>query len=218
VPVWCVSPNEGRCLHRFFDTSPVSPSGRFLACLRQPSEDRLLRPGDRAAVVLVDLERGAETIVAQTAGWESQMGANINWGATDDDLLAADGDRLSDTLTVTCETASRIGMALHLQGTVRLPPEFAPEPDFAGHGRPEAFGYWTDARGATFTNEATLHAEFGGRLFTITLRAPGRFRLVHASTPDAPPARREGLCLEREEPACEATFVTTIAPADTTKE
>lgn len=92
VPVWCVTPGEGRCLHRFFDTSPVSPSGRYLACLRLPHEDRLPRPGEEAAVVLVDLVGGEERVVAHTAGWETQMGANINWGASDDELFFNDVD------------------------------------------------------------------------------------------------------------------------------
>jgi hypothetical protein len=92
IPVWCVTPHEGRCLHRFFDTSPLSPSGRYLACLRLPFEDRLPRPCEEAAVVLVDLETATEKIVAQTIGWESQMGANINWGASDDELIFNDVD------------------------------------------------------------------------------------------------------------------------------
>ena len=79
VPVWCLTPNEGRCLHRFFDTSPISPDGRRLACLRLPFEDRMNGPGERAQVVVVDLETGEERVVAETAGWEYQMGANLNW-------------------------------------------------------------------------------------------------------------------------------------------
>ncbi len=57
-----------------------------------PREDRLPRPGEAAEVVLVDLERGAERVVARTAGWETQMGANINWGQNDDELLFNDVD------------------------------------------------------------------------------------------------------------------------------
>ena len=92
VPIWCVTPGEGRAFHRFFDTSPISPSGRFLACLRMPFEDRLPRPGETAQIVVVDLEAGTEKTVAQTAGWETQMGANINWGASDDELFFNDVD------------------------------------------------------------------------------------------------------------------------------
>ena len=54
VPVYCVTPDEGRCLHRFFDTPPFSPSGRYLAVLRLPFEDRMPSPGDQAQIVLGD--------------------------------------------------------------------------------------------------------------------------------------------------------------------
>ena len=37
VPVWCATPGRGGCYHRFFDTSPISPSGRFLAVTRMPA-------------------------------------------------------------------------------------------------------------------------------------------------------------------------------------
>ena len=95
VPVWCLTPREGRCFHRFFDTSPLSQSQRFLACLRLPSETSYPVPGQKAAVILVDLASGEEKIVAQTAGWETQLGANINWGASDDELFFNDVDEKS---------------------------------------------------------------------------------------------------------------------------
>lgn len=92
IPVWCLTPNQGRCIHRFFDTSPISPSGRYVAVFRLPFEDRLDAPGDRGQVVLIDLTNGTERVVAETAGWESQMGPNINWGATDEMLAFNDVD------------------------------------------------------------------------------------------------------------------------------
>jgi len=92
VPVWCVTPGVGRCIHRFFDTPPFSPSGRYLAVLRLPFEDRLPAPGDTAEVVLVDLAEGGERVVATTAGWETQLGANLNWGPDDHTLLFNDVD------------------------------------------------------------------------------------------------------------------------------
>lgn len=95
-PVWCCTPNVGRSLHRFFDTSPISPDGRHLAVFRMPFEDRLNRPGDRGEVVLVDLQHGGERIVSTTAGWEPQMGCNLNW-AGDQHLVFNDVD--TDTWT-----------------------------------------------------------------------------------------------------------------------
>lgn len=57
VPVYLV-PGQ-RMLHRFFDTSPISPSGRYLALFRLPYENRAPVPGDAGDVVLVDLKTGS---------------------------------------------------------------------------------------------------------------------------------------------------------------
>jgi Tol biopolymer transport system component len=92
VPVWCVTPKEGRVFHRFFDTSPISPSGRYVALTRIPHEDRLPRPGDVAQVVLVDLETAEERVVAETRGWDTQLGAQAQWGADDTQLFFNDVD------------------------------------------------------------------------------------------------------------------------------
>ncbi|WP_168123369.1 hypothetical protein [Paenibacillus sp. HB172176] len=102
VPVWCVTPGEGGGLHRFFDTSPVSPSGRYLAVLRMPDRDRVNEPGETAEVVLVDLHTAEEQVVALTRGWEYQLGANINWGTDDHALYFNDVDTESWTPFVVC--------------------------------------------------------------------------------------------------------------------
>ena len=92
IPVWCITPSEGRAIHRFFDTSPVSPSGRYAAVFRLPREDRRPELGDVGQVVVIDLDTGAETVIAETPGFESQMGANINWGGSDSELFHNDFD------------------------------------------------------------------------------------------------------------------------------
>ena len=92
APVWCVTPDQPGCLHRFFDTSPISPSGRYLAVFQFPFEDRQPRPGEAGRVRLIDLETGKNRAVAETCGWEPQMGANINWGATDREMFFNDVD------------------------------------------------------------------------------------------------------------------------------
>ncbi|WP_308985793.1 hypothetical protein [Thalassobacterium sedimentorum] len=92
VPVWCMTPHRGACLHRFFDTCPISPSGRYLALFGMPFENRLNAPGDLGHVVLIDLQTGEERVVAQTAGWEPQLGANLNWGIDDHHLYFNDVD------------------------------------------------------------------------------------------------------------------------------
>ncbi|HEX9959237.1 MAG TPA: hypothetical protein VGA96_18345, partial [Fibrella sp.] len=78
VPVVKVS--SGRVIHRFFDTSPLSPSGRYLALFRFPQETRSPKPGEVGEVILVDRQTGQERVVAQSRGWEMQLGANVQWG------------------------------------------------------------------------------------------------------------------------------------------
>lgn len=95
VPVYCVTPNLDRTIHRFFDTSPFSPSGRYLGLTRLPFEDRLPSPGDVAEIVLVDLATGEERIVAETRGWDTQLGAQVQWGVTDNQLYYNDVDTIT---------------------------------------------------------------------------------------------------------------------------
>lgn len=92
VPVWCVTPHRPGCIHRFFDTSPISPSGRYLAVFQLPFEDRPPEPGETGKVCVIDLETGEDQVVAETRGWEPQMGANINWGGSDHELFFNDVD------------------------------------------------------------------------------------------------------------------------------
>jgi len=92
VPVYCVTPNNGRTIHRFFDTSPFSPSGRYMALFRMPYEDRLPSPGDSGEIVVIDLHSGEETVAASTCGWEPQMGTNLQWAGSDEALLYNDVD------------------------------------------------------------------------------------------------------------------------------
>lgn len=83
---------NGRIIHRFFDTSPLSPSGKFLALFRFPYEDHSPVPGDAGDVVIVDMKSGKERVVAKSRGWEMQLGAQVQWGASDSELYFNDVD------------------------------------------------------------------------------------------------------------------------------
>lgn len=83
---------SGRIIHRFFDTSPISPSGRYVGLFRLPNENRPPQPGQTGEVVLVDLQTGQERVIAETRGWETQMGANVQWGNSDTELYYNDVD------------------------------------------------------------------------------------------------------------------------------
>ena len=130
-----ITPGRPGCFHRFFDTSPFSPSGRLACLLQVPFEDHVNEPGDRAAVVVVDLETGEEHEVAQTAGWEFQMGANLQWGEDDDTLLFTDVDT---------NTWEPHGVRLRWRTGER-----APFPRGIYHASP-------DGRAAAVTNPATM--------------------------------------------------------------
>jgi len=90
VPVYCVTPDDTGYIHRFYDSSPFSPSGRYFAVTRLPFEDRLPKPGDVAEIAIVDLETGELRTVAETRGWDVQLGAQLQWGADDRTLLYND--------------------------------------------------------------------------------------------------------------------------------
>jgi len=92
VPVWCITPNLDGCIHRFFDASSISPSGRYVGLCRLLAEDRVPQPGDPAEIILVDLHTGAQETVAETRGWDTQMGAHVQWGADDTELFFNDMD------------------------------------------------------------------------------------------------------------------------------
>ena len=117
------------------------------------------------------------------------------------------------TITAKSDEPQSLGLSLHLQGKVRLPDTFQPDPSFA-KGRPPAFGYWTDVQTASFRDSASFDVDYGSTALRVTFQLPGEFRVWHASTPDAPPDRREGFYLETE--GTSATFKTTFEPAVST--
>ena len=80
VPAFRVTRAVPGCFHRFFDTSPISPDGRYLATTRLAAEDRLPTPGDVAEVVVIDLETGQPSYVAPTRGADTQLGCGAQWG------------------------------------------------------------------------------------------------------------------------------------------
>jgi hypothetical protein len=115
-------------------------------------------------------------------------------------MLSIEGDALVEVVEVRAGSTRdggepAIGLPTHLQGEVVVTDAFRPDPDFA-KGRPAGFQRWTDVRTATFQKTASLDVEVGGKKFRITWTAPGAFRLSVATSPDAPPRRRQTVYLE----------------------
>jgi len=120
VPVWCITPPElSGCIHRFFDTSPVSPSGRYVALTRLPDETGPPGPGEEGEVVLVDLETGEVEVVACTRGFDTQLGAQTQWGRTDEELYFNDMDT-EDWRPYAVRLDPRSGTRTELDGPVYM--------------------------------------------------------------------------------------------------
>ena len=95
-PTWIITPPNVSTIHRFFDSSPFSPSGRFLGLTRIPnlfknsddsSHSNDLPTGGEAEVVVIDLLKGTERVVFRTRAWGAQLGAQVQWGDKDTDLF-----------------------------------------------------------------------------------------------------------------------------------
>ncbi len=125
--------------------------------------------------------------------------------------LTIEGNQLIDTATVesTASTPQKLGLAIQLQGKVRLPDSFAADTTLKT-GRPEPFGYWRDVRSASFRDRAEFDVTYGSVVMHVSIATPGEFKLWHASTPDVPPKRRESFYVETT--GTSATFTTTFAP------
>lgn len=87
IPVRQVSAAGVPTIHRFYDTSPVSPSGRYIALTEFDYEDRLPSPGDEASVVVRELSTGTPVFRTRTLAWDTQVGAHAQWGALDSQLF-----------------------------------------------------------------------------------------------------------------------------------
>lgn len=119
VPVWCVTPSLTGVIHRFYDTCPISPSGRYLALTRMPNEHRLPEPGEAAEIVLVDLTTGETRVAAATRGWDTQLGAQVQWGRNDSELYYNDVD-VFDWKAFGVKLNPFTGEVRELEGTVYM--------------------------------------------------------------------------------------------------
>lgn len=90
VPILRLTPDDGFYIHTYYDVSPWSPSGRYLAVTKVPYQDRYPVLGDTADVCVIDLRDRTIQTLYSTKSWGYQTGANVNWGATDRYLYTND--------------------------------------------------------------------------------------------------------------------------------
>ncbi len=79
-PVFRVTPKDGIFIHTFFDRSPLSPCGRYILCLRMPFQERRPKPGEKAEICLINLEKETLEVLYETTGWDVQTAAHQQWG------------------------------------------------------------------------------------------------------------------------------------------
>lgn len=58
VPTWVITSWNTSSVHRFFDSSPFSPSGRYVGVTRLHSEGTDITPKSTADIVVIDLKKG----------------------------------------------------------------------------------------------------------------------------------------------------------------
>eukprot|EP00605_Chrysophyceae_sp_TOSAG23-4_P001023 GSChrysophyteH1.ASY1.ANO1.1124.1 assembled CDS len=117
VPAWILTDSSDNYIHRFFDSCPMSPSGRYIALTRLPDllQQQMLRPSHAvvdhsAKVVVLDLEEGREVFSDKTDAWAAQLGAQVQWGASDEQLMY--NGYLKDSAELQCTTASGSGLPI----------------------------------------------------------------------------------------------------------
>ncbi len=117
--------------------------------------------------------------------------------------LRITGDLLEDRVKVETrdQREHKIGLALHVQGRVRVPAAFGDDTEFP-------LKHWAGARTAEFPNEVALLVDYPGLVLEVKVSAGALLRVTHASTPDVAPHRRESLYFEVG--GQRAEFVTTM--------
>lgn len=81
-------------IHRFFDTSPFSPSGRYVAFTRMSDKVPIL--GRSAEIIVYDIATKVEHEIDTTKAWDSQIGAHVQWGINDSQLFYNKLEYLAD--------------------------------------------------------------------------------------------------------------------------
>jgi urease beta subunit len=117
IPVVCVTPGDCSAIHRFYDTSPISPSGIYIGLTRFYFEDRLPAPGDAAQVIVINLKTGKTVYETDTLAWDTQVGAHVQWGA-DDSALFFNRMNKTDWHPYGCRVDIHTGTETRLEGTV----------------------------------------------------------------------------------------------------
>ena len=88
---WAISNRSSDNIHRFFDSSPFSPSGRYVAHSEFPSSPNNINGHNSINLEVVirvyDLKYNISSFVDKSSVWGSQVGSHAQWGASDEYLI-----------------------------------------------------------------------------------------------------------------------------------
>ena len=113
--VAAITPPDEAHMHTYYDVCPWDQSGRYVACLRLPFEDRDPAPGDAATLCVIDLANRTVRDVWETTGWGFQTAAHQQWGRTDRYLYFNDK---RDDRPVGVRLDLQSGSAKHMDGPI----------------------------------------------------------------------------------------------------
>jgi hypothetical protein len=67
----------------YYGISPWSANGRYFICLETDFHDHMPLLGEKARILLIDLENKSQKIVYESAAWNFQQGSMLHWLPTD---------------------------------------------------------------------------------------------------------------------------------------
>lgn len=173
-PVQIISPEDAPYMHTFYDVSPFSPNGRYVALSKLPYQYKNPPYGDEAEICIIDLHEQNICTIYSTKAWAHQLGTNVQWGNNDRYVYTNDwigGQAVCVRIDIdTGETKAYAGSMYHIapdgSAVVGFPPDIInatqmgygatehPEhPPYSYTGAPADFGLF---RTDLATNEKSL--------------------------------------------------------------
>ncbi len=101
-----ITPNNGK--HHFFGyyaISPWSKNGKYFVCLETDFQDHFPKKGEKANILLINLNENRSRVIGDTLGFNLQQGAMLHWlpSASDSKIIyndCEDGKVISKILNV----------------------------------------------------------------------------------------------------------------------
>jgi hypothetical protein len=74
-----ITPNQMHHFFGYYEISPWSKNKKYFICLETDFQDHMPQIGEKARILLLDLQEGTNRIITETQGWNFQQGAMVHW-------------------------------------------------------------------------------------------------------------------------------------------